>query len=89
MKFEWNTKKNIVNIKKHGIDFSDVPKMFESYYQVYEDEFGDYEESRFIATGVLNEVMIIVIFSQDSDTVRVISARKAEKSEIRNFFQGF
>ncbi|MBI5714567.1 MAG: BrnT family toxin, partial [Chloroflexi bacterium] len=29
MRFEWDEAKRLTNIKKHGIDFSDVPPMFD------------------------------------------------------------
>jgi uncharacterized DUF497 family protein len=29
MQFEWNEAKNIENIRKHEIDFADVPTMFD------------------------------------------------------------
>lgn len=28
VRFEWDEEKNQLNIRKHGIDFNDVPEMF-------------------------------------------------------------
>lgn len=39
MQFEWDEVKNLENIRKHQIDFTDVPEMFDSPMLVEEDEF--------------------------------------------------
>ncbi len=33
MQFEWDESKRISNIRKHGIDFLDVPKVFDGAYE--------------------------------------------------------
>jgi uncharacterized DUF497 family protein len=44
MRFEWDEKKRLSNIKKHGIDFIDVPEMFKfDTVTVIDDRF-EYEE---------------------------------------------
>lgn len=53
MKFEWNESKRLFNIRKHGIDFSDVPVVFEGLIVTVEDERFDYGEQRFVTFGWL------------------------------------
>ena len=51
MDFEWDPNKNRGNIRKHGIDFRDAVRAFESPYLEYADERFDYGEERRIAYG--------------------------------------
>ncbi|NIF15981.1 hypothetical protein F3J43_03020 [Pantoea sp. Cy-639] len=37
MRFEWDAEKNRRNIHKHGIDFNDVPPMFQQPHLVHQD----------------------------------------------------
>ena len=53
MKFEWDESKRLSNIRKHGIDFSDVPVVFNGLIVTVEDERFDYGEQRFVNFGLL------------------------------------
>ncbi|MHA7880168.1 MAG: BrnT family toxin [Saccharospirillum sp.] len=51
MQFEWDKAKNLANIRKHGIDFSDVPDIFNHPMLTMEDSRDGYSEERWIAIG--------------------------------------
>ncbi len=51
MQFEWDEAKNLENIRKHRIDFADVPDMFDGSMLVELDERTDYGEDRWIGIG--------------------------------------
>ena len=87
MKFAWDEKKRLKNIKKHGIDFADVPAMFDGDVVTIEDERFDYGEIRFITFGLLQFHVIVVAHTEDDEVIRIISARKATKDEEKNYFQ--
>ena len=53
MQFEWNESKNLSNIQKHGIDFADVPAMFEREMLSRLDDRFDYGEERWIGIGFI------------------------------------
>ena len=53
MKFEWDENKNDSNIKRHGIDFKDVRKIFDGYTLTIEDDRLNYGEHRFVSFGIL------------------------------------
>jgi hypothetical protein len=53
MQFEWNEAKNLENIRKHQIDFADVPEMFEGPMLIELDERIDYGEDRWVGIGFL------------------------------------
>jgi Ribonuclease toxin, BrnT, of type II toxin-antitoxin system len=46
MQFEWDETKNLENIRKHRIDFTDVPGMFDNSMLIELDERFDYGEDR-------------------------------------------
>lgn len=87
MKFEWDEAKRVENIKKHGIDFADVPAMFESDVFTIEDHRFDYGETRYITFGLLEFHVIVVAHTDENDVIRIISARKATKNEEKRYFE--
>ena len=86
MKFEWDEAKRQSNIRKHGIDFADVPEIFNSNILISEDTRIDYDEPRFIVIGILNGRVIVAAYTEREDVVRIISARKATSNEQLNYF---
>lgn len=86
MRFEWDEEKNRINIKKHGIDFSDAMAMFNHPMIVRQDEYENHEEHRWRGIGMLKNHIGIVIFTERSgDIVRIISVRKANKREVNYY----
>jgi hypothetical protein len=86
MEFEWDDNKNFQNIQNHGIDFNDVGEIFSGPMIVNIDERFDYGEDRLIGIGFMKSIIAIVVFiEKDADVIRIISARKANKYEARQF----
>ncbi len=82
MRYEWDELKNRVNILKHGIDFMDVPPMFQHPMVTFLDQKQDYGEERWIGIGILGTLSAVVVFTEPKEnTIRIISARKATKYE--------
>ena len=82
MKYEWDEEKNRQNIRKHRINLADVPPVFDGPMYVTVDTRADYGEDRMLGIGFLNNGVVIVVFVEFSgDTIRLISARKAERHE--------
>ena len=87
MKFEWDAEKEKINIQKHGISFEEACYVFSDPYALnkYDDDHSE-EEDRWVLLGKsLNEVILVVVHTfKDEDgfeLVRIISARKATKTE--------
>jgi hypothetical protein len=82
MTFEWDSAKNRQNIRNHGIDFLDVPSMFQHPIVTFLDERRDYGEDRWIGVGMLKTHVAVIVFTEpDADTIRIVSARKATRNE--------
>ena len=87
MRFKWDESKNAANIRKHKIDFCDVPSVFDAPLLVQYDDRQDYGEDRWIGIGTLRGItVVVVVFTErDADTIRIISARKANRYERKQY----
>jgi uncharacterized DUF497 family protein len=83
VKFEWDDKKAISNLKKHGISFEEASTVFGDWLAItIEDPLHSESEDRFIIIGkseLLNT--LVVVHVERSEAVRIISARPASKNE--------
>jgi uncharacterized DUF497 family protein len=88
MNFEWDERKNEVNVDKHGFDFVDAYRIFDLPMAVKLDERNDYGEDRWIGTGMLDGRVVVVVYTEPSEeTIRIISLRKALSYERKNYGQ--
>lgn len=85
--FEWDEDKRLTNLRKHGIDFVDVPSVFDGDTLIVEDDRYNYGERRFVAFGLLEGRTIAVVHTEYDGLIRIISARKASKYEQQVYFE--
>lgn len=87
MNLLWDEKKNIENIRKHGIDFADAWEVFQNPLLSKLDDSQDYGEDRWIGIGsMLNGVIVVLVYTErETDTIRIISMRKATKKESKSY----
>ena len=81
MRFEWDEDKAQANAKKHGVSFEQAQEIFDDPRAVpFEDlQHSDPEEIRYVMIGMSSIGLLFVSFTYGDDSVRVISARRAEK----------
>lgn len=88
MQFEWDEAKNLENIRKHEIDFTDVFEMFEGAMLIELDDRFDYGEDRWFGIGFLGSGIAVVVWTERyGDVIRIISARRANRYEQQRFEQ--
>jgi len=87
MRFTWSERKRAINLKDHGLDFVDAPRVFEGTTYTFEDARFDYGEQRFETLGLLAGVPVSIVHTESEDEIRVISFRKATKREADIYFQ--
>jgi uncharacterized protein len=88
MNFDWDEAKNLENIRKHEIDFADVPAMFDSEMLIELDDRFDYGEDRWFGIGFLGSGIAVVVWTErQKNTIRIISARRANRYEQKRFEQ--
>lgn len=90
--FEWDPNKASSNIKKHGMSFEEAQSVFyDSYARLIPDPDSSFGEERFILLGESSQFKTLVVchcYREPDDRIRIISARKAEKHE-RKQYKGF
>jgi len=89
IQFEWDEAKRLENIRKHGIDFKDVPDVFAGETLTIKDSRFDYSETRYITVGLLRGRVLVIAHTERGERIRIISARKATKNEEIAFFKEF
>ncbi|MCL1469906.1 BrnT family toxin [Argonema antarcticum] len=87
MEFEWDEAKRLANLRKHGIDFIDVPIVFEGDIVTVEDERFNYGALRFVTFGLLQGRVVAIVHTEREECIRIISARKATKYEQQIYFE--
>lgn len=78
---EWDERKRISNLLKHGIDFQDLTEVFgdpTAYEYLAADEYG---EQRCVLVGPMRNRIIAVIYTIRGTRIRIISARIARRQE--------
>lgn len=91
IKFEWDTVKAVSNKKKHGVSFKEAQSVFYDEFAVqFFDEENSESEDRFLMLGLSGEANLLIVCHCERDqgnVIRIISARKATKSESK-YYQG-
>jgi len=83
MLFEWDSKKDRINKKTHGISFSAAkfifndPERWERF-----DSSHSKNEDRWQTIGLVDKVLFVV-YTEQGETIRIITARMADENERR------
>lgn len=87
--FRWDPKKETHNQEKHGVSFEEAKSVFydESAKLIHDPDHSE-DEDRFILLGFSSALRLLVVchcYRENESTIRIISARKATKSEAKNY----
>ena len=83
MEFKWSEAKRAANLKAHGLDFVDAPRVFEGTTYTFEDDRFAYGEQRLVTLGLLAGVPVSIIHTESDHEIRIISFRKATRREAQ------
>jgi len=89
--FEWDPKKEVSNVAKHGVSFTEAQTAFtDEFARLIPDPDHSEDEDRFIllGTSIGSRLLVICHCVRSEDSIRIISARKAQKQE-RKFYEDF
>jgi len=83
MKFEWDPKKAVTNLKKHGVTFQEAATVFGDPLAItFPDPDHSTEEERHMTLGLsLQRRLIVVSHTERGDRTRIISARLMDGNE--------
>jgi len=86
MKIIWNDNKAAANLKCHKVTFEAARPVFNDDLAITIED-NDHEEQRFVTIGIgENFILLVVVYCYPDDTtIRLISARKAEPHERREY----
>jgi uncharacterized DUF497 family protein len=89
MQFEWNPLKAATNLKKHGVSFEEAKTVFDNPLAViFDDEAHSIDESREIIIGhSQRNRLLLVVFTQRSNSIRIISTRLTTRKEREDYEQ--
>lgn len=85
--FEWDSKKARQNIEIHGVSFDEASTNFRDNLSltIYDPLHSDCED-RFILIGnSYKNRLLVTILTERRDKIRIISSRKANKKEKRQY----
>ncbi len=85
MELEWDEAKRRANYRKHGLDFRDAEKVFQEVVITAEDRRQDYGEKRLISLGRLEDIVVVLVYTERSEKIRLISMRRANQKERRAY----
>ena len=86
---EWDTEKEKINRRKHGISFETAGRIFLDTNRIeYYDIMHSTDEDRFVTIGMVDGLLSVVYTERENDILRLISARKATEKERRAYERG-
>lgn len=92
LNFEWDSRKEAANRRKHGVSFEEArTAFFDENARFMADPDHSDEEERFVLLGLSSQLRLLVVCHccrEERETIRIISARKASRSE-RPQYEGF
>jgi hypothetical protein len=88
--FEWDNDKAQRNLRKHGVSFDEASIAFGDPFSVtIDDPDHSIDEQRLLLLGqTLNGKLLVIAHLDDGETIRIISARMAERHERRQYEEG-
>ncbi len=88
MKFQWDPAKATSNVRKHGVSFDEAVTVFKDPLAlIFDDTEHSEVEAREIIIGMstLSRMLLVCFVERHEDTVRIISARPATRTEKKDY----
>jgi uncharacterized DUF497 family protein len=86
MAFEWDEEKRQANLVKHGVDFRQMPELFDGPTVEAVDDRFNYGETRTNCLGEIEGRVFVVTITWRGADRRIISATKANAREQRKYY---
>lgn len=91
MRFEWDEAKSVANKRKHHVSFEIAARVFldPNRIEIFDDR-EDYGEDRWITIGLVDPVLLVVVYTlrgAKGEVIRLISARRANEQEQEAYHQ--
>jgi uncharacterized DUF497 family protein len=85
--FAWDDRKALANVRKHRVTFEEAATVFvDPSARMYDDPDHSTDEPRFLLVGhSLAGRLLLVVHAEKDDTIRIISARRANAHERQDY----
>ena len=89
MAAEFDPKKDAANVKKHNVSLSDGDGVLNDPLALTVEDKTAEGEQRFVTIGMnVFGALMVVVHTPSGDDVRIISVRRADPKERRNYEEG-
>lgn len=85
MRIEFDADKREQTLAERGLDFSRADEVFAGINVTREDARQNYGEPRYITVGILDDRMVVLVWTPRGEARRIISMRKANEREIEKY----
>ena len=87
MEIEWDRDKAGANLKKHGVSFEEAATALLDPMALTHEDAAAHGEPRWILLGMSDRLRLLtVVYTlRDGDRIRLISARKATRKEVKPY----
>ena len=89
LKFEWDERKSASNQRSHQVSFEEAKTVFsdENAVEFYDPDHSDAED-RYLMLGISAKLRVLIVsycYRKDHEAIRIISARKANSKEEKQY----
>ena len=93
IQFEWDPDKAVANLRKHGVSFETAIRAFADPLALIEQDRIEGGEQRWRTVGRVDGDLLLLVAhtaweDDDTEAIRIISARRAEPKDRRRYEQG-
>lgn len=93
MEFIWDESKDDINRRKHRVSFEMARLVFDDPFHVTRQDRIENGEQRWQTIGLVHGVVLLLVAhtyteADGRETIRIVSARKADKAERRIYAEG-
>ena len=87
MKFEWDPVKAASNIAKHGVSFEEAKAAFMDLRAMESLDENSQDEERWRLLGRAEPGILMIVYTERRDRIRIISARRADTREQKAYLE--
>lgn len=87
MRYSYDLSKRNKVLEKRGLDLADASKVFDGFYLSRADEKHSDVEQRVITLGMLDNELVLVIWTPRDDERRIITMWKANEKERQKYYE--
>lgn len=90
LEFEWDANKAKKNLRKHGVSFEEASTVFaDPLAPTIDDPLHSEEEDRYVILGESQRRrLLVVVFTEREERMRIMSARVASRQERKQYEEG-